>query len=110
MKSELKQFIVHHSHLKAEQIKPELLLAKDIGLYGMDAIIFFEDFFSTFKIENYEDFDSELHIDGGPDFVPRPIQWLKNLFIKKRRKYLRPDVSLGHLQNVINKGKWYNEK
>ena len=110
MNSELKDFIVNHSHLKAEQIKPELRLAEDIGHYGLDAISFFEDFFTTFNIDNQEDFDSDLHINGGPDFAPRPIQWLKNMFIKKRRKYLRPDVTVGHLQKVIEQGKWFNEK
>jgi len=110
MNPELKNFIIKRSHLKVEQIKPELRLAEDIGLYGLDAISFFEDFFTTFKIENLEDFDSDLHIEGGPDFAPRPIEWLKNVFIKKRRKYLRPDVTIGHLQKVIEKGEWFNEK
>lgn len=110
MNSTLIEFIVKHTHLNAEQIKPELRLAEDIGFYGLDAISFCEEFFTTFKIENYEDFDSDLHIDGGPDFAPRPIQWLKNVFIKERRKYLRPDVTIGHLQKVIEKGKWFNEK
>lgn len=107
MNSELKDFIVKRTHLNEEQIKPELRLAEDIGYYGLDAITFFEDFFTTFKIKNYKDFDSDLHING--DFAPRPIQWLKNMFIKKRRKYLQPDVTIGHLQKVIEKGKWFNE-
>jgi hypothetical protein len=110
MNPELIEFIVKNTHLKAEQIKPELRLAEDIGFYGLDSICFFEEFFKTFKIDNYEDFDSDLHIDGGSDFAPKPIQWLKNIFIKERKKYLRPDVTIGHLQKVIESGKWFNER
>ncbi len=110
MNTELREFIVKHTHLKAENINAELRLAADIGFYGMDAIIFFEDFFTTFRINNDEDFDFDLHIDGGPDIVPRPITWLKNVSMKSRRKYLRPDVTMGHLQKVIEKGKWFNEE
>ena len=107
---ELIEFIINNTHLKAEQVKPELRLAEDIGFYGLDAISFFEEFFATFKIENIEDFDSNLHIDGGSDFAPQPMQWLKNIFNTERRKYLRPDVTIGHLQKVIENGKWFNER
>lgn len=110
MNTDLIEFIVNRSHLKAEQIRPDSRLAEDIGCYGLDAISFFEDFFTTFKIENYEDFDSDLYINSSADFAPRPIQWLKNLFNKERRKYLSPDVTIGHLQKVIEKGKWFSEK
>jgi len=110
MNPELIEFIIKKTHLKAEQVKPELRLAEDIGFYGLDAISFFEEFFTIFKIENTEDFDSNLHIDGGPDFAPRPKQWLKNIFNTERRKYLRPDVTIGHLQKVIENGKWFNER
>ncbi|MFZ9955610.1 MAG: hypothetical protein ACO3E1_05750 [Flavobacteriales bacterium] len=109
MNPELIDFIIKRSHFKTEQIKPELRLAKDIGFYGLDAISFFEDFFIVFKIKNTEDFNADLHIDGGPDFAPQPMKWIKNLIIKKRRKYLKPDVTIGHLQKVIEKGRWFNE-
>lgn len=110
MDSELKKFIIYHSHLKADQIKPELRLAEDIGFYGLDAIIFIEGFFAAFEIDNYEDFDTELHIDGGPDFSPQPIEWIKKVFIKGRRRYLHPDITLGHLQKVKDKGKWFTDR
>ena len=109
MDSDFKKFIIKHSYLKAEQVKPELRLAEDMGFYGLDAITFFEEFFSAFNIKNAEDFDAELHIDGGPDFVNSPIKWLKNVFNMDRKKYLRPDVTLGHLQKVKDKGEWFNE-
>lgn len=110
MDNNLTEFITKRTHLKADEIGSELRLAEDIGFYGLDAVTFMQEFFSEFKIENYDDFDFDLHIDGGPDFAPRPGNWLRSLFVKERRKYLRPDVSIGHLLKVIEKGKWFNEK
>ena len=110
MKSELINFITSSTHLKTDEIKPELKLAEDIGLYGQEAIGFFEAFFKTFEIRNLDEFDAELYIDGSVDFAPRPINWIKNVLIKERRKYLKPDVTLGHLNKVVEFGKWTNEK
>ncbi|HOZ86245.1 MAG TPA: hypothetical protein PL029_00745 [Bacteroidia bacterium] len=110
MDPRIKKFIVEHTHLKNEDIKPELRLAEDIGLHGLDAISFFEAFFDEFQIKKQEDFDSALHIAGGPDIAPRPLNWLNNLLQPERRKYLRPDVSLGHLQKVVESGVWTNER
>jgi len=42
MNSELIKFIVKHTDLKVDDIKPELRLAQDIGFYGLDSISFFE--------------------------------------------------------------------
>jgi hypothetical protein len=101
-------FIIKNTHLKAGDIKPELNLAEDIGYYGIDAISFFEKFFSQFEIKNIENFDVELNIDGSIDFDPRPLNWLKNVLHKERHKYLRPDVTLGHLDKVVETGSWFN--
>jgi hypothetical protein len=110
MDAKFVDFIIARTHLKVDDIKPHLLLAEDIGFYGLDSIEFFEAFFAEFNVKNIEGFDADLHIDGGPDFVPRQLNWLKNLFIKNRRKYLNPDVSLGHLQKVLECGEWFNER
>ncbi|MBC7865384.1 MAG: hypothetical protein IAF38_20580 [Bacteroidia bacterium] len=110
MNPDLVDFVVKRTHLKAGEIKPELRLAEDIGFYGMDAVSFFEEFFAEFKIKNCEDFDFDMHIDRGPDFALQPIKWLKNIVVKSRRRYLRPDVSIGHLEKVQEKGEWFNER
>lgn len=110
MNQKLIDFIASSTHLSANEVKPELRLAEDLGFYGLDSIAFFEEFVEHFGIENMEEFDLDLHIDGGPDFVPRPINWIKNMLIKERRKYLRPDVTLGHLEKVIEAGAWFNER
>ncbi len=103
-------FVTQNTQLKAGDIKPELRLAEDIGFYGMDAIAFFESFFAKFEIKDIDSFDFDLHIDGSVDFTPRPLNWIKNLVKKERRKYLRPDVTLGHLDKVVEKGSWFNER
>lgn len=103
-------FIIKNTHLKAGDIKPELNLAEDIGYYGIDAISFFEKFFSHFEIKNIENFDVELNIDGSIDFAPRLLNWLKNVLHKERYKNLRPDVTLGHLDKVVETGSWFNER
>ena len=108
MKQELIDFITSRTHLKADEIIPELKLAGDIGFYGLDAISFFEDFFDEFKIKNLDDFDIDLYINGGPDFVSRPLNWIKNLMNKEQRKYLKPDITMGHLEKIIEVGKWIN--
>jgi hypothetical protein len=110
MNSKLIDFITKNTHLKTGNIRPELRLAEDIGFYGLDAVSFFETFFTEFKIKNTEIFDLNLHIDGSVDFTPRPLNWLKNVLIKERRKYLRPDVTLGHLEKVVETGSWFNER
>ncbi len=110
MNQELIEFIVTRTQLKSDEIKPETKLAEDIGFYGLDAISFFEEFFEKFEIQNLDEFDVDLHIDGSVDFTPRPLNWIKNVLIKERRKYLRPDVTIGHLEKVIETGKWIDEK
>ncbi|HSH67192.1 MAG TPA: hypothetical protein VLB84_15700 [Bacteroidia bacterium] len=65
MNSKLISFIVKYTDLNPEQTRPELRLGKDIGFYGLEAISFFEAFFSEFKIENIEDLDEALHVAGG---------------------------------------------
>ena len=109
MNNELVEFIVKRTHLKPNEVRADLKLAEDIGCYGIDAISFFEDFFNTFQIKNLEAFDVNLYIDGGPDFAPKPLNWIKNLIYKKRRKYLSPDITIGHLQTVIENGTWVND-
>lgn len=110
MNTELIEFIIKRTQLKPDEIKSETKLAEDIGFYGLDAISFFEEFFEKFKIINLDEFDVDLHIDGSVDFAPRPLNWIKNVLIKERRKYLTPDVTMGHLEKVINTGKWINLK
>jgi hypothetical protein len=109
MNPKLTDFIIKNTHLKAGEIRPELRLAEDIGYYGLDAISFFESFFSEFDIKDIESFDADLHIDGSVDFSPRPLNWLKKIFDKDRQKYLKPDVTLGHLNKVVEKGSWFSE-
>ena len=109
MKLELINFIASRTNLKVDEIKPELKLAKDIGFYGLDAISFFEEYFEQFEIQNLENFDVDLHIDGSIDFAPRPLSWLKSILIKDRRKYLCKDVTMGHLDKIIDTRKWINE-
>lgn len=108
MIQELIDFIASRTYLKSDEIKPELKLAEDIGFYGLDSISFLEEFFNVFKIKNLDDFDVNLHIDGGSDFAPRPLNWIKNLMNKERRKYLKPDVTMGHVEKVVEAGKWIN--
>ncbi len=110
MKQELIDFITNKTHLKVDEINSELKLAEDIGFYGLDAISFFEEFFEKFEIQNLDEFDIDLHIDGSVDFAPRPLNWIKNILIKERRKYLKPDVTMGHLEKVIEAGKWIDNK
>lgn len=110
MKQELVDFIISRTHLRAEEIRPELRLSQDIGLVGLDSVMFFEEFFENFQIKNIEGFDADLHIEGSVDFAPRPLHWIKNILIKERRKYLRPDVTMGHLDKVLESGKWFNER
>ncbi len=107
MKQELIEFIAKRTHLQANEINSELRLAKDIGFYGLDSLQFFDDFFKEFHIQNREDFDIHLYIDGGQDFEPQPLNFIRNLFSKR---YNHPDVTLGHLEKVIEKGKWINEE
>lgn len=108
MKQELIDFIISKTHLKADEIKPELKLAQDIGFYGLDSISFFDEFFDKFEIQNTDEFDVDLYIDGSVDFALEPIKWIKNIFIKERKIYLRPDVTMGHLEKVIEAKKWIN--
>ncbi len=110
MNPKLTDLIVKNTHLKASDIRPEMRLAEDIGYYGLDAISFIDSFFSEFEIKNTESFDVDLYVDRTVDFAPRPLNWLKNILNKDRRKYLRPDVTLGHLDKVVEKGSWFNER
>ena len=110
MNSRLTDFIIKNTHLKAGDIRPELRLAEDIGYYGIDAISFFEKFFSEFEIKDVSRFEADLHIDGSVDFALRPLNWFQNVLNKESQKYLKPDVTLGHLNEVVEKGSWFNER
>lgn len=110
MNPRLIDFIVEHTHLEPAEIRPELRLAKDVGLYGLDALLFLEDFFTEFEITHTEAFDVDLHVSGSVDFAPRPLNWLKNILYKERRKFLSPDVTIGHLEKVLETGSWFSER
>lgn len=110
MNQKLIDFIKKNTHLKTDDIRPELRLAEDIGFYGLDAISFFEKFFAEFEIKNAENFDLDLHIDGSVDFAIRPLSWLKNALNKESSTCLRQDVTLGHLERVFEKRSWFNER
>ena len=110
MNQKFAEFIFQQTGVRHEDQKPGLKLAEDIGFYGMDAITFFDNFFHEFQVKNLSEFDADLHIDGSVDFAPQPINWVKNIVIKKRRKYLNPDVTLGHLEKVAASGQWFNER
>ena len=110
MRPELIKFLVTKTDLNEKEMKPELHLAKDIGFYGLDAVDFFEKFFDHFEIKNLDDFEEESHIDGSVDFKYEGQNWFKNIFRKDREKYLNPDVSIGHLNKVVEAGKWFNER
>ena len=109
MNQNFKYFISKKLQIKPEEIDLNKKLSRDFGCCGMDALELFEDFFTTFNITNTDEFDSDLHIDGGPDFGPRPLSFIKNLLNRKRWKYLRPDVSIRHLEKVAEEGRWFNE-
>lgn len=110
MNQRLKEFLVRKIGVSSEKLTPASRLSEDLGCAGLDAVTLFNDFFLEFDIKNIEEFDADLHIDFSVDFVQRPLSRLKNLFNKNRWKYLRPDVTLGHLEKVIESGKWQNER
>ena len=105
---ELIKFLSSRIDIEEKKIHFNTKLAGDLGVYGLDALYLFDDFFDVFKIQNIENFDSDLHIDGSVDFSFSFKDKIKNILIKERRKYLTPDVTIGHLNKVIEKGKWFN--
>jgi hypothetical protein len=110
MNPRLIDFLIQKIGATREELNPKTRLAQDLGCCGLDAVTLFNDFFTEFRIQNIEQFDEDLHIEFSPDYAPRPFYWLKNLLKKDRRKYLRPDVTVGHLDRVIELGYWLNEK
>jgi len=107
MNSRFIEFVALNTHLKTVEVLPDLKLYADLSIVGVEAIDFFENFFTTFKIQNIEEFNINLYIEGGPDFAPQPLKWIKNIVIKDRRKFLNPDVTLGHLNEVVERGEWF---
>lgn len=103
-------FVSQWTNRQPNELTPELKLANDLGIYGLDAIYFMEEFFTAFQIKNTDNFDSNLYLDGGPDFSTPFIDKLKNIFIKERRKYLTPDISLGHLNKVMEYSTWIDSE
>jgi len=69
MKQELIDFIARRTHLRLDEIKPELRLAEDIGFYGLDSMSFFKEFFEAFEIKNIEEFDIDLMLMADPTFL-----------------------------------------
>lgn len=64
----------------------------------------FERFFSTFEINNADNFNVDLYVDGSVDFAPNLLNWMKKIRNKERYKYLRFDVTIGHLEKVNETG------
>ena len=101
------QFIQKQTGLAPDALHPEAQLADDLGFYGLDAIAFFEQFFETFPLQNPEAFDADLHINGSVDFSQSISNWIRNRSNKERINYRNPDVTLAHLNEVVERGEWF---
>lgn len=90
-----------------DQLSEHTKIESDVGMAGLDTILFYEAFFTAFKISNPQDFNADLYVT--PE-VLQPRLLLKSVFSKKARSQLKiRDITLKHLAEVALKREWFEE-
>ena len=105
------EFVSKATGVPANKITAESRFEDDFGMAGLDSMIFYENFFRDFKIQNPEEFNADRYIsdDGFENFSLK--QFIKAIFSKEARNKLRTkDVSVGHLAKVAELKKWFEEE
>ena len=104
----VKAFVSKKLGVPIYQIHEETTIESDLRIIGLDTISFFEEFFNEFKIENPEDFKTDLYVT--PE-VFDPIGAVRSLISKEYRdKHKIKEVSISHLVMVAELRRWTDIK
>ena len=103
----VKAFISNNIGIDKSKLNEETKIESDVGMAGLDTLIFYENFFSEFKIDIPEDFNTDKYITSENLQIGL---FAKSVFSKEARKKLRTkENTIRHLTNVALKRKWYEE-
>ena len=72
-------FISKQTQIPVKEIKLDSLVEQDFSLASLDTIVFYEEFFKEFNIQNSQDFNSDKHITKAP---PKMSVLIKSIFDK----------------------------
>jgi Protein of unknown function (DUF1493) len=93
--------------IEESELNENTKIEEDVGLAGLDTLEFYEEFFTTFQINNPQDFDSNKYIS--PENIDL-FSVIKSIFSKKaRQKFNLKNNTVEHLTNVALKKRWYEE-
>ncbi len=99
----LKIFITKNDWGFAKRLDENTSVEDDMGITGMDAVDFINDYAKEFNVDISEfDFTKYFYAEGGIDLI-NPIL---SLFNKENRVNLKPHkLTLGHLSTAVLNGK-----
>ena len=107
MLEKVKAFVVEKLGLALSGLTENTKLEQDAGLAGMETLIFYDDFFTEFRIRNPEDFNADRYVTSE---TPEFGKVIRALFSKARRRELRArSVTLRHLAQVALRREWFEE-
>jgi Protein of unknown function (DUF1493) len=94
--------------IEGSKLNENTKIEEDVGLAGLDTIEFYEEFFTEFRIDNSQDFDSSKYIS--PENIDL-FSVIKSIFSKKtRHEFNLKNNTIKHLTNVALKKRWYEEE
>ena len=97
-------FISKQTQIPVKEIKLDSLVEQDFSLASLDTIVFYEEFFKEFNIQNPQDFNSDNHITTTP---PKMSVLIKSIFDKDLKKKLKyKDVTVRHLIKIAQTKNW----
>ena len=97
-------FISKQTQVPVEQIKLDSLVEQDFSLASLDTIVFYEEFFKEFNIQNSQDFNSDKYITSAPTKIS---VLFKSIFDKDFRQKLKyEDVTVRHLIKIAQNKNW----
>lgn len=99
----IKVFIKTNDWGDAKKLDKSTFVEKDMGITGMDAFDFINDYAKEFNVDVSElQIDKYFYSEGGIDLI-NPIL---NLFKEENKVNINPlDITLGHLAEAAKKGK-----
>lgn len=106
-KNKVIQFISSNLGVPIHKITLDSKIETSFGIAGLDTLIFYDEFFTTFEIVNPEDFSIDDYIT--PEGVNLFLA-LKSLFSKSAREQFKTkDISVRHLVKIAETKQWTEE-
>ena len=103
--SKIEQFVIEQRGTYLKSFNRNTTLEKDLGITGDDAIEFMEEFVNQFQLDSRDFEISKYFSEEGFDLLGLGFL-IRKFFNQPIPKYSNHDLTLGDLQDWIERGYW----